>query len=244
MSTPEFVPLASYREYPPASMAQRAAAFRAEMQRRRSVRHFAARPVPRSVIEDCLLAAGSAPSGANMQPWHFVAVSDPTVKSRIRAAAEKEEHEFYHHRAPQEWLQALAPLGTDEHKPYLDVAPWLIAIFSQSYGKLPNGRKVKNYYVTASVGIATGMLITAIHLAGLVALTHTPSPMGFLNRLLGRPENERPFLLLVVGYPAQDAVVPKISKKRSPRLRRLCERSWLERFAMSRVMPQLSAASY
>lgn len=213
MSTPEFEPLASYREYPPAEMAQRAAAFRAELQRRRSVRHFAARPVPRSVIEDCLLAAGSAPSGANMQPWHFVAISDPAIKSRIRAAAEKEEHEFYHHRAPQEWLQALAPLGTDEHKPYLEDAAWLIAVFAQSYSRLPDGGIVKNYYVTESVGIATGILLTAIHHAGLVALTHTPSPMGFLNRILARPENERPFLLLVVGYPAEEAVVPKISKK-------------------------------
>jgi nitroreductase len=165
------------------------------------------------VIEDCLLVAGSAPSGANLQPWHFVVVSDAAIKRRIREAAENEEHEFYHRRAPQEWLDALAPLGTDEHKPYLETAPYLIVIFAQSYGLLPDGRKVKNYYVTESVGIATGMLITALHHAGLVSLTHTPSPMGFLNEILGRPSHEKPYLILVTGYPAADAVVPEIGKK-------------------------------
>jgi nitroreductase len=194
-------------------MKQRAAAFRAEMQRRRTVRRFSSRPVPREIIEDCLLTAGAAPSGANLQPWRFVVVSDPDIKRQIREAAEKEEHEFYHGRAPQEWLDALAPLGTDENKSFLETAPYLIVIFAQTYGLLPDGRKVKNYYVTESVGIATGMLITAIHHAGLVALTHTPSPMGFLNTILDRPENERPFLVLVVGYPADNAVVPVISKK-------------------------------
>ncbi|MGH7599639.1 MAG: nitroreductase family protein, partial [bacterium] len=169
--------------------------------------------VPCEVIEDCLLTAGSAPSGANLQPWHFVVVSESAIKRLIREAAEKEEREFYHGRAPQEWLEALAPLGTDEHKPYLETAPYLIVIFAQSYGLLPDGRKVKNYYVTESVGIATGMLITAIHHAGLVSLTHTPNPMGFLNQALGRPENERPIMILVVGYPADDAVVPEIGKK-------------------------------
>jgi nitroreductase len=197
-------------------MKQRAAAWRAEMQRRRSVRQFSSRPVPQEVIADCLLVAGSAPSGANLQPWHFVVVQDPTVKQQIREAAEKEEYEFYHGRAPQEWLEALASMGTDEHKPYLEIAPCLIVIFAQSYRLLPDGRKAKNYYVSESVGIATGMLIAAIHHAGLVALTHTPSPMGFLNRILGRPDNERPFLLLVVGYPADDAVVPELSKKVLP----------------------------
>jgi len=186
------------------------------MQRRRSVRQFSSRPVPQEVIADCLLVAGSAPSGANLQPWHFVVVQDPTVKQQIREAAEKEEYEFYHGRAPQEWLEALASMGTDEHKPYLEIAPCLIVIFAQSYRLLPDGRKAKNYYVSESVGIATGMLIAAIHHAGLVALTHTPSPMGFLNRILGRPDNERPFLLLVVGYPADDAVVPELSKKALP----------------------------
>lgn len=213
MPSPQFLPLASYQEYPLDEMLKRAAAFREMMQRRRTVRHFSSRPVPREIIADCLLAAGSAPSGANMQPWHFVVVSDAEVKRRIRAAAEKEEQEFYHGRAPQEWLETLAPLGTDEHKPYLESAPYLIVVFAQSFGALADGRKVKNYYVTESVGIATGMLITAIHHAGLVSLTHTPSPMGFLNDILGRPQNERAYLILVVGYPAPEAVVPAISKK-------------------------------
>lgn len=191
----------------------RAAEFRQQMQRRRTVRFFSDRPVPREVIEDCLLAAGTAPSGANLQPWHFVVVSDPAIKRRIRVEAEAEEHEFYTRKAPQEWLDALAPLGTDEHKPFLETAPYLIVVFAQSYGVLPDGRRVKNYYVQESVGIATGMLITAVHNAGLVSLTHTPSPMGFLNEILGRPANEKPFLILVVGYPTEDAVVPDIGKK-------------------------------
>ena len=148
-----------------------------------------------------------------MQPWHFVVVSDPELKLRIREKAEAEEREFYHHRAPQEWLEALEPLGTDEHKPYLEAAPYLIAIFVQRFGQLPDGRKVKHYYATESVGIAAGMLITALHNAGLVTLTHTPSPMGFLNEILERPESERAFLLLVVGYPASDAKVPTIRKE-------------------------------
>jgi nitroreductase len=213
MTTPQFTPLTSFQEYTPAEMIARAAAFRAEMQRRRTVRQFSARAVPRELIEHALLAAGTAPSGANLQPWHFVVVSDPARKAEIRLAAEAEEHEFYHHRAPQEWLEALAPLGTDEHKPFLETAPYLIAIFAQSYGVLPDGRKVKNYYVSESVGIATGILITALHTAGLVTLTHTPSPMSFLNRICARPANEKPYLLLVVGYPADDAEVPAITKK-------------------------------
>jgi nitroreductase len=194
-------------------MRRRAAEVLADLRRRRTVRHFSDRPVDRAIIEDCLLAAGTAPSGANLQPWHFVVVSDPALKRQIREGAEKEEREFYGGRAPQEWLDALAPLGTDEHKPFLETAPYLIAIFAQSYGVLPDGRKVKNYYVQESVGIATGMLITALHHAGLASLTHTPSPMGFLNVILQRPANERPFLLLVVGHPAADAQVPDIGKK-------------------------------
>lgn len=194
-------------------MRRRAAAFRGEIARRRTVRHFSSREVDREVIADCLLAAGSAPSGANLQPWHFVVIGDPAIKQRIREAAEKEEREFYAGRAPQEWLDALAPLGTDASKPFLEAAPYLIAIFAQSYGLLPDGRKVKNYYVQESVGIATGMLITAIHHAGLASLTHTPSPMGFLNTILNRPVNEKAFLLLVVGYPADDARVPDIGRK-------------------------------
>ena len=148
-----------------------------------------------------------------MQPWHFVLISDPTIKKQIRISAEKEEREFYAKRAPKEWLEVLAPLGTDDNKPYLETAPCLIAIFMQRYGKLPDGRKVKHYYGLESVGIATGMLITAIHNAGLASLTHTPSPMGFLNKILERPKNERPFLVLVVGHPAEDARVPDIRRK-------------------------------
>jgi len=213
MTPPKFIPLTSYREYLPEEMKQRAASFRADMQRRRTVRYFSSRLVPQEVIENCVLVAGSAPSGANLQPWHFAVVSDSTIKRQIRDLAEKEEYEFYHGRAPQEWLDALAPLGTDEHKPYLETAPYLIVVFAESFGLLPDGRKVKHYYVAESVGIATGMLITAIHHAGLVSLTHTPSPMGFLNQILGRPSHERAFLILVVGYPAEDTVVPDISKK-------------------------------
>jgi nitroreductase len=213
MLEPRYEPLSGFREYPAEEMRRRAAGFYAEMRRRRTVREFADRPVPREVIEDCLRAAGSAPSGANMQPWHFVAVSDPERKRRIRLAAEEEEREFYAHRAPQEWLDALAPLGTDEHKPFLEVAPYLIAIFVQSHGVLPDGRSVKHYYAVESVGIATGLLIAGLHHAGLATLTHTPSPMKFLNEILGRPANERPFLLLVVGYPAPGAMVPRIGKK-------------------------------
>lgn len=194
-------------------MRRRADEFRTELQRRRTVREFSSRPVPQEVIEDCLRAAGTAPNGANLQPWHFVVVSDPTMKREIRIAAEKEEREFYLHKAPQEWLDALAPLGTNEHKPFLESAPYLIAIFAQNYSLLPDGRKVKNYYVQESVGIATGILITAIHHAGLVSLTHTPNPMGFLNQLLGRPVQERAFLILVVGYPGSDAMVPALTKK-------------------------------
>jgi iodotyrosine deiodinase len=211
--TPVLSPLRDYREYPADVMKRRAADFYADLRRRRTVRQFSTRAVAREVIDDCLRAAGTAPSGANIQPWHFVVVSDPVVKRTIRIDAEKEEHEFYHHKAPQEWLDALAPLGTDEHKPFLEDAPYLIAIFAESYGILPDGRKVKHYYAQESVGIATGLLIAAVHHAGLVSLTHTPSPMGFLNEILGRPAHERPFLILVTGYPADDATVPAITKK-------------------------------
>lgn len=213
MTKPKFLPLATYREFPPEEMLRRASYFRDEMLRRRTVRQFADRPVSPQVIDDCLLVAGSAPSGANLQPWHFVAVTDPEVKRKIRVAAEKEEYAFYHGRAPQEWLDALAPLGTDEHKDYLETAPYLIVIFAKSYGLTAQGKKIRYYYVTESVGIATGMLICAIHNAGLVSLTHTPSPMGFLNKLLRRPSNERAFLILVVGYPGANAEVPDISKR-------------------------------
>lgn len=194
-------------------MRTRAAAFLESVRTRRSVRHFSAEPIPLEVVEQCVQAAGTAPNGAHRQPWHFVVVTDPEVKRRIREAAEEEERSFYGGRAPEEWLRALAPLGTDEHKPFLEEAPVLVAIFAQSYGEAPDGTREKNYYVTESVGIATGILITGLHTAGLATLTHTPSPMGFLNEILERPANERPFLLLVVGRPAPDARVPAISRK-------------------------------
>lgn len=213
MTTSRFIPLADYIEYPLAEMEQRAAEFYQEIRRRRTVREFSDRPVSRAIIEDCLRAAGTAPNGANQQPWHFVAVSDPEMKRQIRRAAEAEEHEFYTRRAPDEWKEALVPFATNEHKPYLDIAPYLIAIFAQPYALTPEGERIKHYYVPESVGIATGFLIAALHHAGLATLTHTPSPMGFLNELLHRPSHERPFLLLVVGYPAEDAKVPEITKK-------------------------------
>ena len=207
------VPLAGYEEYPVDEMRRRAEAFYAEVDRRRTVREFSDRPVPREIIENALKAASTAPSGANLQPWHFVVVSGAETKKKIREAAEVEEREFYEHRASSEWLEALAPLGTDSNKPFLETAPYLIAIFLQKFGTLPEGRKVKHYYPTESTGIATGILITALHHAGLATLTHTPSPMKFLNEILGRPKNERPFLLLVAGYPAEDAEVPDIERK-------------------------------
>ncbi len=210
---PAFTPLDSYREYPPDEMRARSVSFLDEMRRRRTVRQFSDRTVPPGVIEQCIGAAATAPSGANLQPWHFVVVTQPEIKTAIRIAAEKEEREFYAGKAPKEWLAALAPLGTDEHKPYLERAPVLIAIFTQFHGVTPDGGVLKHYYAIESVGIATGILITALHHAGLVSLTHTPSPMGFLNKILERPANERPFLLLVAGYPDRDAAVPAIGKK-------------------------------
>jgi iodotyrosine deiodinase len=192
---------------------ERARNFYEATQRRRTIRDYSDRPVPREVIEYCIRVAGTAPSGANLQPWHFVAVSDPAIKRQIRVAAEKEEKEFYEHRAPKAWLEALAPLGTDSNKPFLETAPWLIAVFAQPFRTLADGTRSPTYYAIESVGIATGLLVTAVHSGGLVALTHTPSPMGFLNKILGRPSHEKPFVLLVVGHPADDARVPDISRK-------------------------------
>ncbi|WP_353643944.1 nitroreductase family protein [Mesorhizobium sp. WSM2239] len=202
-----------FREYAAPDMSQRAAEFRELMSRRRTVRHFSDRPVPRRLIEDCVMTAATAPSGANQQPWTFVCISDAAMKTRIRAAAEEEEREFYSGRASQEWLDALGPLGTDAEKPFLETAPWLIAIFGQRYGLGPDGRKVKHYYVPESVGIATGLLIASLDNAGLASLTHTPSPMGFLNAICGRPDNEKAVILLVAGYPADNAKVPDIRRK-------------------------------
>ena len=200
-------------EYPEQEMLQRARDFYGLVSRRRSVRDFSDRPVCRQIIEQCLLAAGTAPSGANRQPWHFCAVSAAAIKQQIRQGAELEEREFYQRRAPDDWLQALAPLGTNESKPFLESAPYLIVIFAEKHGVDAQGNKVKNYYVPESVGIATGLLITALHNAGLATLTHTPSPMKFLNQILGRPEREKPMMILVVGYPATDTRVPDISRK-------------------------------
>jgi nitroreductase len=213
MPRAELVPLTTFSELPEDEMRRAAQAFLDTMRRRRTVRDFSDRSVPRDVVERCLLAAGTAPNGANRQPWRFVVVGDPELKTRIRKEAEAEERVFYRERAPAEWLEALAHLGTDEHKPFLETAPWLIVIFAESYELAPDGSRRKNYYVSESVGIATGMLITALHMAGLATLTHTPSPMKFLNGLLDRPENERPFLILVAGYPADGATVPVITKK-------------------------------
>lgn len=191
----------------------RAQDFAAQLARRRTVRDYAPTPVPREVVEACLRAAASAPSGANQQPWHFVAIADPDMKRRIREAAEAEEREFYQRRAPDEWLAALAPLGTDADKPFLEIAPWLIAVFYERTGPEADGRKAKRYYPHESTGIACGMLIAALHNAGLATLTHTPSPMAFLNELLGRPRHEVPYLLLVVGHPAPGCRVPAIERK-------------------------------
>lgn len=207
------IPLDQYREYPVEEMRARLKEFYADLSRRRTVRHFSERPVPRDIIESALRIAGTAPSGANLQPWHFAVVSGPETKRKIRAAAEAEEQEFYAHRASEEWLDVLRPLGTDAHKPFLETAPYLIAVFLQKFGFDAEGRKVKHYYPSESTGLATGLLIAALHRAGLASLTHTPSPMRFLNEILGRPASERPFLLLVVGYPGEDARVPAISRK-------------------------------
>jgi len=205
----EYVPLSGYEILTEAEMQARADKVLQTLLARRTIRDFSDKAVPRALIESCIKAAGTAPSGANHQPWHFVAISDPQVKRKIRIAAEAEETEFYDKRASEEWLEALAPLGTDESKPFLEHAPWLIAVFAQKRGGETAGQNKKNYYVTESVGLATGMLITALHSAGLGTLTHTPAPMGFLRDICGRPKDEKPFVLMVVGYPAKDAKVPR-----------------------------------
>ena len=194
------------------TVGERARQFKQDMTARRTVRDYSSKPVPREVIETCIATAGTAPSGANQQPWHFVAISDPETKRQIRIAAEEEERAFYAGRAGEEWLDALAHLGTDDNKPFLEEAPWLIAIFAKRWGEDEQGNRIKHYYVPESVGIASGFLISAFHMAGLASLTHTPAPMKFLNQICGRPESEKPVILLVVGYPAEDAEVPKIGK--------------------------------
>lgn len=215
MSTTDYkpIPLRQYQEIPAAEMQKRADDFFGLMKKRRSVRAFSDRPVEREIIERCLLTAGRAPSGANQQPWKFVVVTNPELKRTIRLAAEEEEREFYAGGASEEWLDALKHLATDAEKPFLEQAPYLIVIFSENYGVDDQGNKIKHYYVRDSVGIATGMLITAIHNAGLASLTHTPSPMRFLNEILDRPKNETPTMILVVGYPEEGVTVPDIEKK-------------------------------
>lgn len=202
------VPLTDFVELPPERMTSEAAGFLERMRTRHTVRDFSERPVPRDIIESCIATAGLAPSGANHQPWHFAVIGSTDAKRRVREAAEAEERAFYYGKAGDAWLADLAPLGTDADKALLEVAPWLIAIFAQKRGGIAEDNRTKNYYVTESVGIATGFLIAALHHAGLATLTHTPAPMGFLNELCGRPASEKPFLLLVAGYPAPEATVP------------------------------------
>jgi len=200
----------------PVEIAPRARAFADDLIRRRTVREFSDRPVDRAVIEAAVDAARHAPSGANHQPWHFVAVSDPAVKAQIREAAEIEERAFYDGKASEEWLRALKPLGTDWRKPFLETAPWLIVVFAQQWGNWPDGSRKKNYYVPESVGIASGFLLATLHHAGLATLTHTPNPMGFLGTLLGRPKNEKAYMIVVAGHPAPDAVVPLHALDKKP----------------------------
>lgn len=201
-------PLSDFIEYPEAEMISRSQSFYDEIRRRHTIREFSDRPVDRSIIENCIKSAGTAPSGANHQPWHFAAISNPATKKAIRTAAEKEEQAFYSGRGGEEWLKALEALGTDDEKPYLETAPWLISIFAQQKGGLSVEDQNKNYYVRESVGIATGFLINALHHSGLVTLTHTPKPMNFLNEICQRPKTEKGYILLVVGYPADNARVP------------------------------------
>jgi len=208
------VKLTGYKELPPDEMLAKAQSFFEQMKSRRSVRSFSSRPVDRRVIELCIQAAGRAPSGANQQPWKFVVVTDAEVKKKIRQAAEEEERAFYQSRASEQWLKALKPLGTGAEKPFLERAPYLIVVFCENYQLDENGNKIKHYYVKDSVGIAIGMLITALHNAGLACLTHTPSPMQFLRKILKRPDSETPEMILVAGYPEQGVLVPDLDKKR------------------------------
>ncbi len=210
------IPLPDYVEYPVDEMRARARAFHDRIARRHTVRDFSNRPVPRDIIERCLMAAGTAPNGANHQPWHFAVIGDPAIKHRIRVAAEEEERAFYAGRAGEEWLEALKPLGTDAEKPFLDIAPWLICVFGQRKSRSADGKLRKNYYVPESVSIATGFLIAALHEAGLATLTHTPAPMGFLNEICRRPDSDKPYILMVVGYPAPDARIPVHATEKKP----------------------------
>ena len=212
MTEPRFVPLDFVRR-PESDMLERARRFHSHLERRRSVREFSAEPVPKELIELAIRSASTAPSGAHRQPWRFVAVADPAVKREIRIAAEAEERESYDKRMSAEWVEALRPLGTDWQKPFLETVPWIVVVFSEIWEQRPDGVKIRNYYVKESVGIACGLFIAALHEAGLATLTHTPSPMAFLNRILGRPENEKPYILFPVGFPAAGAVVPDLRRK-------------------------------
>jgi nitroreductase len=213
MTKAKVVPYRDFVELSDVEMRERALNFRATMARRRSVRQFATRPVDRAIIEDCIRAAHSGPSGANMQPWHFVIVSDPAVKAEIRQGAEQEEREFYGGRAGEAWLKALEPIGTTALKPFLEAAPYLIVVFQKNYAISANHQRLNHYYVPESVGIAVGILVSGLQQAGLATLIHTPRPMGFLRRILNRPANERASMIVVTGYPAVDAVVPVLKKK-------------------------------
>ncbi len=210
---PKFRNYLEYNKFSENEMLSKSQEFLNNISNRRSVREFSNENVPRVIIENCIKSAGTAPSGANLQPWHFVSINDVDTKKKIREKAEIEEHEFYNHRAPQDWLEAVEPFGTEAEKPFLENAPWLISIFVQKYGIEKSGAKLKHYYAMESVGIATGILINALHCSGLSTLTHTPSPMHFLNEILDRPDNEKPFLLLVVGYPKEHIQIPNIQKK-------------------------------
>ena len=210
------VPLPCRPELTPNESLQNCQKFLSDISSRHTVRHFSDRPVDRAVIETAIRSAGTAPSGANHQPWHFVCISDPKIKRAIRLAAEEEERSFYAGKAGDTWLDDLAPLGTDAQKPFLETAPWLIAVFAERYGLDESGKKTKNYYISESVGIATGLLITALHVSGLATLTHTPSPMKFLNTILHRPKRERPFVLMVVGYAAAEAQIPRAATIKKP----------------------------
>ena len=219
MASPKSIPFYPPPQYSESQRRNISSEYYELMNHRRTVREFSSTPISLEIIDNCIRTANTAPSGANLQPWHFCIVTDSVVKTQIKEAVEKEEREFYTHRATPEWLDALEPLGTNEQKNFLEIAPVLIAVFMQKYGKLPDGRLCKHYYSQESVGLATGMLISAIHNAGLVSLTHTPSPMIFLNKILNRPKNEKPFLLLVVGHPSSDAKVPNIHRKTIDQIR-------------------------
>jgi len=214
--TYEAIPLPDRANMTDEEMQKAALAFYERIKTRHSTREFSDKPVPQEIIESCIRTAGSAPSGANHQPWHFVAIKNPDIKHQIRLAAEEEEKAFYAGGGGDEWIKALEPIGTGPEKPHLEIAPWLIVIFAQRYGEFDDGTRYKNYYVNESVGIATGFLLTALHQAGLSTLTHTPNPMKFLNVLLNRPQSEKPVMIIPVGHPTEDATVPVVAKIKKP----------------------------